>query len=110
MRGQTLCPTVVGRRPPREAALGKPLVAEPKSLAVVHEQLQRCRLAIAEDEDGAGERIVLEGLLAESGEAIDPTSKVDRLDDDKDLHLWCDLEHPWAFQKLRDSASISAAS
>ena len=52
-------------RPPGEAALGEPLVAEPEPLAVVHEQLQRRRLAIAEDEYGAGERVVLEGLLAE---------------------------------------------
>src|SRR5262249_20788669 len=63
MRGQTLCLAVGGRGPPREAALGKTLVAEPKSLAVVHEQLQGGRLAVAEDEDGAGERVVPEGLL-----------------------------------------------
>jgi hypothetical protein len=39
-------------------------VAEPEPLAVVHEQLQRRRPAIAEDEYGACERVVLEGFLA----------------------------------------------
>ena len=85
-------------------------MAEPKSLAVVHEQLQRRRLAIAEDEDGAGERVVLEGFLAEPGQAVDPAAKIGRLDGDQDLHLGRDLEHHRAFQKLRDRASTSAAS
>ena len=110
MRGQALCPTVGGRRPPREAALGKSLVAEPESLAVVHEQLQGRRLAVAEDEDGAGEGIVLEGLLSEPGQAVDAATEIDRLDGHQDLHLWGDLEHQWAFQKLRERASTSAAS
>ena len=87
-----------------------PLVAEPEPLAVIHEQLQRRRLAVAEDEDGAGERVVPEGLLAEPGQAVDPATKIDRLDGHQDLHLRRDLEHHRAFQKLRDSASTSAAS
>jgi hypothetical protein len=85
-------------------------VAEPEPLAVVHEQLQRRRLAIAEDEDGACERVVSEGFLAEPGEAIDPAPEVGRLDGDEDLHLGGDLEHHRPPQKLRDSASRSAAS
>src|SRR3954452_13298627 len=110
MRGQALCDAVPSRGPPGEAAAGKPLVAEPKPLAIIHEQLQRRRLAIAEDEDGTGERVVLEGLLAEPRQTVDPTSKVRRLDGDEDLHLGCDLEHHRAFQKPRDRASMSAAS
>src|SRR4051812_2651380 len=106
MRGQAMCPTVPGRRPPREAALGKPLVAEPKSLTIVHEQLQGGCLAIAEDEDDAGKGVVLEGLLAEPRQAVDPTAKVSGLDGDEDLHLGCDLEHHRASQKQRDSASM----
>src|SRR5512135_348116 len=110
MRGQAVRPTVGGRRPPRQAALGKSLVAEPESLAVIHEQLQRRRLAIAENKDGAGERVVLEGLLTEPRQAVDAASEIGRLDGDKDLHLGGDLEHHRAFQKLRDSASIPEAS
>ena len=87
-----------------------PLVAEPESLAIVHEQLQRRPPTIAEDEDGACERIVLEGLLAEPRQAVDPAAKIDRLDGHQDLHLGRDLEHHRASQKLRDSASTSAAS
>jgi len=110
MCGQALSSAVGGFWPPGEAALGEPLVAEPEPLAVVHEQLQRRRPAIAEDEYGACERVVLEGFLAEPGEAIDAASKIGRLDGDQDLHLGRDLEHHRASQKLRDSASTSAAS
>ena len=68
------------------------------------------RPAIAEDEDGAGERVVLEGLLAEPRQAVDPATKIDRLDGDEDLHLGRDLEHHRALQKPRARASMSAAS
>jgi hypothetical protein len=87
-----------------------PLVAEPKSLAVVHEQLQGRRLAVAEDEDGADERVVFEGFLAEPRQAVDPAAKVGRLDGHQDLHLGRDLEHHRAFQEPRERASRSAAS
>ncbi len=85
-------------------------MAEPEPLAIVHEHLQRRRLAIAEDEDRAGKRVVLERFLAEPRQAVDPAAKVDLLDRDEDLHLRRDLEHHEALQKLRDSASSSAAS
>jgi hypothetical protein len=110
MRSQALCLAVGGGGPPREPALGKPLVGKPKPLAVIHKQLHGRRLAIAEDEDGSGERVVLEGFLAEPGQAVDPATKIDRLDRDEDLHLGRDLEHHRAFQKPRASASMSAAS
>ena len=67
--------SVRGRGPPGEAALGEPLVAEPEPLAVVHEDFQRRRLAIAEDEDRSDERVVLQGFLAEPRQAIDPRRK-----------------------------------
>src|SRR5690348_14281554 len=65
MGSQLLSAAFGGRGPPGETPLGKPLVAEPEPLAVVQEHLQRCPLAIAEDERGTGERIVLKGFLAE---------------------------------------------
>ena len=65
MCGQPLRSPFRGRGPPREAALREPLVAEPEPLAIVHEHLQRRRSAIAEDEDRADERVVLERVLAE---------------------------------------------
>jgi hypothetical protein len=79
-------------------------------LAVIHQQLHGRRPAIAEDEDGAGERIVLEGFLAEPCQTINPAAEVGRLDGDEDLHLGGDLEHHRAPQKPRASASMSAAS
>src|SRR5512135_1600917 len=88
MRGQAVCPTVGGRRPPRQAALGKSLVAEPESLAVIHEQLQRRRLAIAENKDGAGEGVVLEGLLTEPRQAVDAASEIGRLDAATRIFIW----------------------
>ena len=87
-----------------------PLVAEPEPLAVVHEQLHGRRLAIAEDEDGSGEGVVLEGFLAKPGQAVDPATEIDRLDRDEDLHLGRDLEHHRAPRNPRASASMSAAS
>ena len=110
MRSQALCPAVGGRRPPPQATLGKAFVAEPKSLTVIHKQLQSRRLTIAEDEDDASKGVVLEGVLTEPGQAIDAASEIGRLDGNEDLHLGSDLEHHSAFQKLRDSASTSAAS
>ena len=86
-------------RPPREVTLGETLVTEPKALAVVHQYLQRRPLAIAEDEHGAGEGIVLEGFLAQPRQAIDAAAKIGRLDGHQDLHLWRDLEHHRALQK-----------
>ena len=110
MCGQPLRGPVRGRGPPGEAALRQPLVAEPISLTVIHKQLQGRRFAIAEDEDGTGERVVLEGFLTEPSQTIDSSAKVGWLDGDEDLHLGGDLEHQRAFQKLRERASMSAAS
>ena len=62
MGGQPLGAAVGGRGPPAETALREPLVAEPKTLAVVDQHLQRRRVAIAKDEHDAGERILLQAL------------------------------------------------
>ena len=80
------------------------------ALAVVHQHLQRRPSAIAKDEDGAGERVFVKGLLAESRQAVDAATEVGRLDGHQDLHLRCDLQHDSAFQKLRARVATSAAS
>src|SRR5262249_55902983 len=97
-----------GVRPPGEAALGEALVAQPEPLAVVHQYLQRRPTAIAKDEDGAGERVFVKGLLAESRQAVDAAAEVGRLDGHQDLHLWRDLQHYSAPQKRRARGSTSA--
>ena len=74
-------------------AAGKPLVAKPKTLAVVDQDLQRRRRAVAKDEDPAVERIVLQHVFAQPGQAIDPAAKIGRLDGRHDPHLRRDLDH-----------------
>ena len=104
MRGQSPGGAIGDRGPPGEASLREPFVAEPESLAIIHEDLKRRGSAIAKDEDSTGKGIVLEGVLTEPSETIDAATEIDGLDSDEDLHLGSDLEHHRASQKLRDSA------
>jgi hypothetical protein len=53
--------------------------AEPVSLAVVNEQLERPARAIPEDEESSGDRVLIEACFAEGDERIDPLAKVDGL-------------------------------
>ncbi|HEV8060998.1 MAG TPA: hypothetical protein VGP68_14050, partial [Gemmataceae bacterium] len=46
------------------------LVAKPKTLAVVRQELERRAAAIAEDKDSAQERILVKGFPAELGQAV----------------------------------------
>ncbi len=82
--GQPLGAAFRGRGPPRETALGEPLVAKPKPLAIVGEHLQRRPFAIAEYEDRAGERILSKCFLAKPRQAIDASAKIGRLDGHQD--------------------------
>src|SRR5262249_46740075 len=110
VRGEPLGSLTRLGRPPRETSLGEPLVAQPEPLAVIHQHLQGCRFAIAEDEDGAGEGVFVKGLLAQPRQAVDAATEVGRLDGHQDLHLRGDLQHYGASQKRRAKASTSAAS
>src|SRR5262249_50180846 len=110
MRGQALCRTVVGRGPPPEAALRNPLVAKPKSLAVVHQQLHGRRLAIAEDEDGSGAGAVPEGLLGEPGQAVGPATKTARTGRGAGFRLEHGPEDHQAARKSVHGATTAATS
>ena len=77
----------------RKSPAGKPLVAKPKTLAVVNQDLQRRRRPVAEHEHPAAERIVLEHLFAHPGQAVDPLAKIGRLDGHHHPHLRRDLDH-----------------
>ena len=110
VRSQALGASLRHRGPPGKMPLGKSLVTKPKTLAVVHECLERRPFAITEDEHSTGEGILLKCFLAEPRQAIDAAAKIGRLDRHQDLHLRCDLEHHWAPQKPRAKASTSAAS
>ena len=82
-------------------------MAKPKTLAVVHKNFQRRRRSVAEHEDLTAERIVLEHLFADLGQAIDSFAKIGRFDGYQNLHLRRDLDHDSAFQKLRPKATRS---
>ena len=97
-------------RPPAKPPAGKPLVAKPESLAVVDQDLNRRRLSVAEHEDPTTERIVVEHLLAEPGQAVDPLTEIGRLDGHHHAHLRRDLDHGSLCQKLRLNAARSGAS
>jgi hypothetical protein len=110
MGGQTQGDPVGGRVPPGETALRKARVAEPEPLAVVHEHLQRRPAAVAEDEDGTGEGVLPEGLLAQPRQANDAAVEIGRLDGDEDFHLRRDLQHHSALTRWRARAATSTAS
>jgi len=73
--------------------LRKPLVAEPETLAIVHEHLERRPSAITKDEHGAGERILLKCFSAEPRQAVDAATKIGRRDGHQDLHVRRNLQH-----------------
>ena len=112
-----MCGQALSHRPrPQENTKGGPETAACGTAKILDhrkpaEQLQGRRPAIAEDEDDAGEQVVLKGLLTESRQTIDPASEIDHsATASEDLHLGRDLEHQRAFPKPRASASRSAAS
>jgi hypothetical protein len=94
-------------RPPSKSSAGKPFVAKPKSLAVVHQYFQRGGRPIAKHENPTAKRIVLQHVLAQSGQAVDPATKIGRLNRRHDPHLRRDLNHGRGFQKLRLIAAKS---
>src|SRR3974390_3064373 len=109
MGSQTLAGNVRGR-PPWKMPPRKTLVAQPKSLAVVHQHLQCRASAIAKDEDRAGEWILLELFAAEPRQTVDATPEIGRRHGHQDLHLRGDLQHHSAFPKRRARISRSAVS
>ena len=82
------------RRPPAETPLRKPLLAKPKTLAVVKQNLHRRRPAVAEDEGPAVHRIPFELLAADGRQTVDSLAEVDRLDRHQDPHGRGGLDHP----------------
>jgi hypothetical protein len=78
---------------PAKSALRKPLVRQPKSLAVVHENAQSVLPAIAEHEQPPRERIGHQHLATHARQAVDPFAEIDRLHAYEDAHLRRDLDH-----------------
>ena len=80
-------PCVRGAGPPGEAALRQSLQTQPKALAVVEQEFQGGARAVAEDVDGALQRVVAQALSAYSTEPINAFAEIDRFDGDKDAAL-----------------------
>ncbi len=78
VRRQPLSASLRHRGPPGKTTARESLVTKPITLAVVHNYLERRPFAIAEDEHGTGEGILLKGFLAKPSQAIDAAAKVGR--------------------------------
>src|SRR5713101_2565515 len=71
-------------RPPREPTLREALRTQPEALAIIEQNLEGGSRAVAEDIQGAAERIVTEHLAAHGREPIDALAKIDGLGGEKD--------------------------
>src|SRR5262245_1638818 len=79
--------------PPMKAAFRETFQAEPISLAIIDEQFE-CRAgAIPEDEEGSGDRVLIEACFAEGDERINPLAKIDGLVSEQDVELRDNLNH-----------------
>src|SRR5215471_12698714 len=97
------------RWPPAEAPLGQALGGQPESLAIVGQDPDRPRTAVAEDEQTAGKRIGVQFLPAELRQGIYPLASVDRLNGDQYAQLRRDLDHNTNSTNVRLKLTTSAA-
>jgi hypothetical protein len=67
----------VSRRPPQKLAGGESAQAEPEPIAVLDQEFQCGRGTIAEDRQGAGERVLLPLVATKRREGVDLFAKVD---------------------------------
>jgi hypothetical protein len=79
--------------PVTESPLRQAFLAKPVTLAVVRQDLDRRRAAIAEHEHGSRKWIRRQRLPAQPAEPIDPLPEIHGLDRDQDTHLRGQLDH-----------------
>jgi hypothetical protein len=89
---------------------GQTLVAHPKALAVVDQDLDRRAGAVAEDEQRAAEGVGLQALPAGAHQTVDARAEVDRLHGHQDAHLRRDLDHHAAQNALHIAGRPASAS
>src|ERR1019366_9909456 len=106
MRLQLLDGTV--GRPVWELPLRQTLMADPKSLTIVGQNLDRRAPPIAEHHQPAAERIHLELRPADPRQAVDAGAKVDARHRHEDPHLRSELDHE-APQPERQSCNTTSA-
>src|SRR3990172_8611081 len=74
-------------------------MAEPESLAVIHQYLHRRGPPVAEHEHRAGKRVLLQRFFADPGQAVDPLAEIGGLYRPQDAHLRRNLDHGAAPKK-----------
>src|SRR5258707_4061060 len=95
-------------RPTRKTAAGQSLVAHPKPLSVVSQNLHRRTPPIAENKQPAAKRIRTELRSAHPRQAVDASAKIDARDSHQDAHLRRQLNHT-APQPDRHSCNTTSA-
>src|ERR1035441_10956698 len=78
--------------PPAEAPLREPLLAEPKALAVIQEDLKGSTTAVREYEQRAGKRVEVKSLTANLHQPVNAFAKIHRLDRPPRSHLRGELD------------------
>jgi len=95
--------------PPPKPTPAQSLLAEPKSLAVIDEDLDRRTSFVTKYKQQSRERVCLQHFPAYPGQAINAPAKVHRLHRHPDLHLRSDLDHHPCLQKARLSSTGSTS-
>jgi hypothetical protein len=73
--------------PPLKATATEPLLAQPEAVAVVNQNFDCGRSAVAKYKGATTEWILSQHLPAESSEPIDAPAEINRIDRDQDAHL-----------------------
>src|SRR5258708_1716198 len=86
-------PIQTGLGPPTEAALGKALLAHPKTWPIVDQTLDGMTAARAEDKERPAQGLAQEHLPTQSRQTIDAFAEIHWLDRQQDAHVRGDLDH-----------------
>ncbi len=95
----------MGGGPPREAALRKPLAAQPVALPIIHQECERRAGAVPEDTDGPAEGLFPQPLTAHRRQAINACANIDRLGRAQDPAVRGELQQQRVSKKVRSSAA-----
>ncbi len=80
-------------RPPGEAPAREALEAQPEALSIVDQKFKCGRAPVAQQKDGAGERVTVEMIAAERGECVDAFTEINGVIGEHDLELRRELDH-----------------
>src|SRR5437016_6019349 len=109
MRQQGSGHPVGGGRPEAKLPPRQTLVAQPKSLPIVNQQLDRLLPAVAEDDDSPREGILFQHRATTARQAVNPTPKVRRLHCHQHAHLRGNLNHDRPRKAFTNPATFTLA-